>query len=139
MIKRLAMAEPSVGFVLRDVSGGGEGRVVFRADPQTGDLFTALHGRLARMLGQDFVDNSLAIDAEREGITLTGYASLPTYSRGAAVAQYLFVNGRPVRDKLLIGALRGAYSDFLSRDRHPVVALFLDVDPTRVDVNVHPA
>ena len=139
VIKRLAMAEPSVGFVLRDVSGGGEGRVVFRADPQTGDLFTALHGRLARMLGQDFVDNSLAIDAEREGITLTGYASLPTYSRGAAVAQYLFVNGRPVRDKLLIGALRGAYSDFLSRDRHPVVALFLDVDPTRVDVNVHPA
>jgi DNA mismatch repair protein MutL len=139
VIKRLAMAEPSVGFVLRDVSGGGEGRVVFRADPQTGDLFTALHGRLARILGQDFVDNALAIDAEREGITLTGYASLPTYSRGAAVAQYLFVNGRPVRDKLLIGALRGAYSDFLSRDRHPVVALFLDVDPTRVDVNVHPA
>ncbi len=139
VIKRLAMAEPSVGFVLRDVSGGGEGRVVFRADPQTGDLFTALHGRLARILGQDFVDNALAIDAEREGITLTGYASLPTYSRGAAVAQYLFVNGRPVRDKLLIGALRGAYSDFLSRDRHPVVVLFLDVDPTRVDVNVHPA
>ncbi len=139
VIKRLAMAEPSVGFVLRDVTGGGEGRVVFRADPQTGDLFAALHGRLARILGQDFVDNALAIDAEREGITLTGYASLPTYSRGAAVAQYLFVNGRPVRDKLLIGALRGAYSDFLSRDRHPVVALFLDVDPTRVDVNVHPA
>lgn len=139
VIKRLAMAEPSVGFVLRDVSGGGEGRVVFRADPQTGDLFTALHGRLARILGQDFVDNALAINAEREGITLTGYASLPTYSRGAAVAQYLFVNGRPVRDKLLIGALRGAYSDFLSRDRHPVVALFLGVDPTRVDVNVHPA
>lgn len=139
VIKRLAMAEPSVGFVLRDVSGGGEGRVVFRADPQTGDLFSALHGRLARILGQDFVDNALPIEAEREGIMLTGYASLPTYSRGAAVAQYLFVNGRPVRDKLLIGALRGAYSDFLSRDRHPVVALFLNVDPTRVDVNVHPA
>jgi DNA mismatch repair protein MutL len=139
VVKRLAMAEPSIGFTLRDVSGGGAGRVVFRADPQTGDLFAALHGRLARILGTDFAENALAIDAEREGIRLTGYASLPTYSRGAAVAQYMFVNGRPVRDRLLVGALRGAYSDFLSRDRHPVVALFLDVDPTRVDVNVHPA
>ncbi len=139
VVKRLAMAEPSVGFTLRDVSGGGAGRVVFRADPQTGDLFSALRGRLGRILGRDFVENALEIDAQRDGIRLTGFASLPTYSRGAAVAQYMFVNGRPVRDKLLVGALRGAYSDFLSRDRHPVVALFLDVDPTRVDVNVHPA
>ncbi|WP_372603073.1 DNA mismatch repair endonuclease MutL [Actibacterium sp.] len=139
VIKRLAMAEPFVGFTLRDVSGGGEGRVVFRADPETGDMFDALHGRLARVLGAEFADNALAVDAERDGFHLTGYAALPTYSRGSAVAQYLFVNGRPVRDKLLIGALRGAYADFLSRDRHPAAVLFVDCDPHLVDVNVHPA
>ncbi len=139
VVKRLAMAEPYVGFTLTDVSGGGGGRVTFRTDPQTGDLFDALHGRLRQVLGAEFAENALPIDASREGLSLTGYASLPTYSRGAAVAQYLYVNGRPVRDKLLVGALRGAYSDFLSRDRHPVVALFLECDPTLVDVNVHPA
>ncbi len=139
VIKRLAMAEPSVSFTLRDVSGGGEGRVTFRADAVTGDLFDALRGRLGQVIGRDFTDNAIPVDADREGIRLTGYAGLPTYSRGAAVAQYLFVNGRPVRDKLLLGALRGAYADFLSRDRHPVVALFVDCDPQKVDVNVHPA
>jgi len=139
VIKRLAMAEPSVGFTLRDVSGGGEGRVTFRADPEQGDLFDALHRRLARVIGAEFAENALQIDAEREGFRLTGYAALPTYSRGSSVAQYLFVNGRPVRDKLLYGALRGAYADFLSRDRHPAVALFVDCDPHLVDVNVHPA
>jgi DNA mismatch repair protein MutL len=139
VVKRLAMAEPFVGFVLRDVSGGGDGRVTFRADAETGDLFDALQGRLARVLGRDFAENALRIEAEREGISLIGYAALPTYSRGAAVAQHLFVNGRPVRDKLLIGALRAAYADFLSRDRHPAAALFVDCDPHRVDVNVHPA
>ncbi|TMM52336.1 DNA mismatch repair endonuclease MutL [Sulfitobacter sabulilitoris] len=139
VVKRLAMAEPFVSFVLRDTSGGGDGREVFRAPAQTGDLFDALHGRLATVLGREFADNSLAIDAEREGLHLTGYAALPTYSRGSAVAQYLFVNGRPVRDKLLTGALRGAYFDFLSRDRHPAAALFVDCDPRLVDVNVHPA
>ncbi len=139
VIKRLAMAEPFVQFVLRDVSGEAEAREVFRAEAEQGDLFDALHGRLARVLGRDFAENALPIDAEREGLHLTGYAALPTYSRGSAVAQYLFVNGRPVRDKLLVGALRGAYFDFLSRDRHPVAALFLDCDPTLVDVNVHPA
>lgn len=139
VIKRLAMAEPHVGFILRDVSGGGEGRVTFRADAENGDLFDALHARLRRILGSEFAENALLIDAEREGITLTGYAALPTYSRGSAVAQFLFVNGRPVRDKMLVGALRGAYFDFLSRDRHPAAVLFLEVEPTRVDVNVHPA
>lgn len=139
VVKRLAMAEPFVQFVLRDVSGESEGREVFRADAEQGDLFGALHGRLAGVLGRDFAENSLAIDAERDGLHLTGYAALPTYSRGSAVAQYLFVNGRPVRDKLLVGALRGAYFDFLSRDRHPAAALFIDCDPTLVDVNVHPA
>ncbi len=138
VIKRLAMAEPFVSFTLRDVSGDAP-REVFRADAQSGDLFGALHGRLAGVIGRDFAENALKIDAEREGLHLTGYAALPTYSRGAAVAQYLFVNGRPVRDKLLYGALRAAYFDFLSRDRHPVAALFLDCDPTLVDVNVHPA
>ncbi|WP_428926712.1 DNA mismatch repair endonuclease MutL [Marinibacterium sp. SX1] len=138
-IKRLAMAEPSVGFTLRDVSGDGQGRTTFRADPETGDLFDALHGRLAQVLGREFAENALRVDATREGVRLFGYAALPTYSRGAAVAQFLFVNGRPVRDKLLIGALRGAYADFLSRDRHPAAALFVDCDPHLVDVNVHPA
>ena len=138
IIKRLAMAEPFVRFELRDISNDSP-RTVFAAEAQTGDMFDALHGRLATVLGREFADNSLAIDAERDGLHLTGYAALPTYSRGSAVAQYLFVNGRPVRDKLLVGALRGAYFDFLSRDRHPAAALFLDCDPTLVDVNVHPA
>ena len=139
VVKRLAMAEPYVGFTLRDLTSSDEGRVTFRADPQTGDLFNAMGARLRQVLGADFAENALQIDAEREGVTLTGFAALPTFSRGAATAQYLFVNGRPVRDKLLVGALRGAYSDFLSRDRHPVVALFVECDPQRVDVNVHPA
>ncbi|MFY0308645.1 DNA mismatch repair endonuclease MutL [Leisingera sp. D0M16] len=142
-VKRLAMAEPSVGFTLRDVSGGktggGEGRVTFRADPLSGDLFDALHGRLASVLGREFAENALKIDATRDGIRLYGYAALPTYSRGAAVAQFLFVNTRPVKDKMLTGALRAAYFDFLSRDRHPAAALFIDCDPQLVDVNVHPA
>ena len=139
VVKRLAMAEPHIGFTLRDVSGGGEGRVLFQASAETGDMFDALSGRLARVLGRDFAENALRIDAEREGLRLTGYAALPTYSRGAAVAQFLFVNGRPVRDKLLHGALRAAYFDFLSRDRHPAAALFVSCDPHLVDVNVHPA
>ncbi len=138
-VKRLAMAEPLKGFTLRDVSGGGDGRVTFRADAETGDLFDALHGRLARILGSEFAENALKIDATREGLHMTGYAALPTYSRGSSVAQYLFVNGRPVRDKMLYGALRAAYHDFLSRDRHPAAALFINCDPTLVDVNVHPA
>jgi len=138
VIKRLAMAAPEAGFTLTDTSGG-TAREVLRLDPEPGQLFDALQARLARILGRDFAGNALAIDAEREGIRLTGYAALPTYSRGAAVAQFLFVNGRPVRDKLLTGALRAAYADFLSRDRHPAACLFLTCDPHRVDVNVHPA
>jgi len=139
VIRRLAMAEPYVAFTLRDLSGGGEGRIILRTDMEQGDLFEALGQRLRHLIGGDFADNALRIDAEREGIRLTGYAALPTYSRGAAVEQYLFVNGRPVRDKLLLGSLRAAYQDVLSRDRHPAAVLFLSVDPERVDVNVHPA
>lgn len=138
IVKRLAMAEPFVRFELRDVSGHTS-RTTFGAEAENGDMFDALHGRLSTVLGREFSDNSMKIDAIREGLHLTGYAALPTYSRGSAVQQYLFVNGRPVRDKLLVGALRGAYFDFLSRDRHPAAALFLDCDPTLVDVNVHPA
>jgi DNA mismatch repair protein MutL len=139
VVKRLAMSQPYVGFALRDISGGGQGRVTFRADAQSGDLFDAVLGRLRSILGSEFAENSVRLDFEREGLSLHGYASLPTYSRGAAIGQYLFVNGRPVKDRLLLGAVRGAYFDFLSRDRHPVVALFIECDPTLVDVNVHPA
>ncbi|RMD92731.1 MAG: DNA mismatch repair endonuclease MutL [Alphaproteobacteria bacterium] len=138
VVRRLAMAAPDTAFTLTDRSGGTP-RVVFRAEAETGDLFDALGARLARLLGAEFRDNALPIEAEREGIRLTGFAGLPTFSRGAASAQYLFVNGRPVRDKLLHGALRAAYQDVLARDRHPVAALFIELAPARVDVNVHPA
>jgi DNA mismatch repair protein MutL len=138
VIRRLAMAEPQVGFTLRDVTGG-EARTLFRADPASGDLFDALHSRLSTVIGRDFTDNALKIDAEREGLRLHGYAALPTYSRGSSAQQYLFVNGRPVLDRMLYGALRAAYFDVLSRDRHPAAVLNLIADPQRVDVNVHPA
>ncbi len=138
VIRRLAMAEPQVGFTLRDVTGG-ESRLLFRADPQSGDLFDALQGRLASVIGRDFTENALRIDAERDGLRLQGYAALPTYSRGSSAQQYLFVNGRPVLDRMLYGALRAAYFDVLSRDRHPAAVLNLIADPQRVDVNVHPA
>ena len=138
VIKRLAMAEPAVGFELRDVSNGVD-RVVFRVDPQNGDLFDALRARLARIMGNEFIENALRIETERDGFLLTGYAALPTYSRGAAVAQFLFVNGRPLRDRMLLGALRAAYQDVLPSGRYPAAALFIDCDPHKVDVNVHPA
>ncbi|MEX0970087.1 MAG: DNA mismatch repair endonuclease MutL [Paracoccaceae bacterium] len=134
VIRRLAMAAPAVAFTLRDVSGGGAGRVVLRADAADD-----LAQRLRAILGAEFIDNALEIHAPRDGVTLSGYAALPTYSRGAAVAQFFFVNNRPVRDKQLLGALRGAYADMLSRDRHPAAVLFLTLPPERVDVNVHPA
>jgi DNA mismatch repair protein MutL len=132
-VKRQAMAHEAVGFAL-DL----DGRKVLRLSPE----FAGPEGRLARLaavLGRDFESNALLIDQEREGVRLSGYAGLPTYSRGNAAHQYLFVNGRPVRDRLLQGALRAAYADFLARDRHPVAALYVELDPTQVDVNVHPA
>ena len=133
VVKRLAMAHPEVGFTL--TSGD---RNLLRLDPE----LPGEAGRLTRLgaiMGRDFEANALAIDAMREGIALTGFAGLPTYNRGTAQLQFLFVNGRPVRDKLIVGAVRGAYADFLARDRHPAVALFVDLDPRDVDVNVHPA
>nr|WP_111301545.1 DNA mismatch repair endonuclease MutL [Paracoccus saliphilus] len=134
VVRRLAMAEPYVGFCL-----SADGREIFRADAEQGELFGALTTRLTRIMGSDFVDNALLIDAERDSIALTGFAALPTYSRGAAVAQHLYVNGRPVRDKLLTGALRAGYMDVMAANRYPAVVLFLNCDPQLVDVNVHPA
>jgi len=132
-IKRQAMAHEAVGFTL-DLDGRTTLRLPAEAPGDVGRL-----KRLAALLGRDFEANALLIDQSRDGIRLSGYAGLPTYSRGNAGHQYLFVNGRPVRDRLLQGALRGAYADFLARDRHPAAVLFLDIDPLYVDVNVHPA
>ena len=137
-VRRLAMAEPFVTFILRDATEG-EDRLLFRADAEQGTLFDALRERLATVMGRDFTENAVPLDAERDGHHLTGLAGLPTFSRGAAVAQHLFVNGRPVRDRMLTGALRAAYTDLMPRDRHPAAALFVDCDPQLVDVNVHPA
>ena len=135
-LRKLAMAAPYVGFTLYDVDGARE---ILRVDAEQGELFDALGARLTRLMGRDFVENAIRLEAERDGFRLSGLAALPTYSRGSSVAQHLFVNGRPVRDKLLIGALRAAYMDVLSRDRHPAAVLFIDCDPHLVDVNVHPA
>ena len=139
IVRRLAMTAPDVGFSLTDRSDPEAPREILRLVPESGDLFDALGGRLRALLGPDFVTNALAIDAERDGVGLGGFAALPTFSRGAAVAQYLFVNDRPVRDKPLLGALRAAYADVLARDRHPAAALFVTCPPEAVDVNVHPA
>ncbi|MEM0976455.1 MAG: DNA mismatch repair endonuclease MutL [Pseudomonadota bacterium] len=138
VIKRLAMAEPAVAFTLTECSDGDR-RTLFSVPSGQGDLFSATEARLTKVLGSEFTENAVRVDAPKEGLTLWGFAGLPTYSRGAATHQFFFVNGRPVRDKMMLGALRGAYTDFLSRDRHPVAALFIDCVPARVDVNVHPA
>lgn len=138
VVRRLALAEPEVGFTLTDHSAG-EPRLLFRAEAEGGDLFDALHRRVARVVGAEFAENALRIDVAREGLRLQGYAALPTYSRGSGVAQFLFVNGRPVLDRMLLGALRAGYMDVLSRDRYPAAVLNLICDPQRVDVNVHPA
>jgi len=138
MVKRLAMAHPEVAFSLTDGT-----RTVLRAPALSGDLLGDVHearrARLGAVLGRDFAENCVTVDVEREGTRLSGHVGLPTFHKGTSQEQYLFVNGRPVRDRLLHGAVRGAYQDFLARDRHPVVALYLDLDPAAVDVNVHPA
>ena len=129
VMRRLAMAHPAVA-----VSVEHDGRRVLGV--QGGE---AREDRVAALTDRQLADNHVIVSLEREGIRLSGVASLPTYNRGVGDHQYLFVNGRPVRDRLLIGAVRGAYADMLARDRHPVVALFLDVPAQEVDVNVHPA
>src|SRR6185437_3634421 len=136
VVARLAMAYPAIAFTVT----GEEGRALLRLPAAAAtDPAAARQARLAAVLGRDFADNALAILALREGFRLTGLAGLPTLNKATARDQYLFVNGRPVRDKLLTGAVRGAYQDFLARDRHPMVALFLDCPEDAVDVNVHPA
>ena len=132
-IKRQAMAHEDIGFSLEL---DGKRTLKLFGEPAG---FDGRLRRLSALLGDDFADNALLIDQAREGVRLTGYAGLPTFSRGNAMHQYLFVNNRPVRDKLLAGALRAAYADFLARDRHPLAALFLEIDPQELDVNVHPA
>jgi DNA mismatch repair protein MutL len=131
VVKRLAMAHPAIRFSLN-----GSDRTPLELPAVTGEH--PLLARAAAVIGDDFRRNALAIDAAREGVALQGFAGLPTFSRANSLAQFLFVNGRPVRDKLLLGTVRAAYSDLLKRDRHPVVALFITLDPGEVDVNVHP-
>jgi DNA mismatch repair protein MutL len=129
-VRRLAMACPQTGFTVI----GDDERVLLRLPPAA-----AREDRLAALLGRDFAANSVPVAASRDGFALSGLIGLPTLNRALPRDQYLVVNNRPVRDKLLVGAVRGAYHDLLARDRHPVVALFLDGPPDAIDVNVHPA
>ena len=137
VVRRLAMARPDVGFTLETVGDAGKRTVL---SLQAGE---ELATRVARIIAHELKDNSVPIELLRETphgvMRLTGIAGLPTYNRGVADHQYLFVNGRPVKDRLLVGAVRGAYADMLARDRHAVLALFLDLPPQDVDMNVHPA
>lgn len=132
--RRLAMSRADVGFELTQ-----NGRNVFRLKAESGTPEEARLARLGAIMGREFRDNAMQIDAEKEGVRISGFAGLPTLNRGNAQHQYLFVNGRPVKDRLLVGVIRAAYQDFLARDRHPMAALFVDLDPEAVDVNVHPA
>lgn len=129
VVRRLAMARPDIGFMMEH-----QGRKAIAV--QTGDTGP---DRVAALTNRELRANSVAVDLQREDVHLTGVAGLPTYNRGVADHQFLFVNGRPVKDRLLVGAVRGAYAEMLARDRHPVVALFIDMPPELVDVNVHPA
>ena len=131
VVRRLAMSRPDVAFTL---AGEERAPVTWSAAGEEEPLV-----RLGDVLGADFRANAIAINAEREGVRVEGFAGLPTLSRANSLGQYLFVNGRPVRDKLILGAVRGAYADYLPRDRHPVLALFVTLDPREVDANVHPA
>ena len=128
-VRRLAMARPDIGFTLEH-----DGRRTLSVQPDM-----SRPERVAALTAPELADNSVALDFQREGVSLGGIASLPTFNRGVADHQYLFGNGRPVKDRLLVGAVRGAYAEMLARDRHAVVALFLDLPPSEVDVNVHPA
>jgi DNA mismatch repair protein MutL len=138
VVKRLAMAHPAIRF-----SFTGEGAANFdytaAADTPAGNTQEGRLLRLGQVLGAEFRENAVEVEAAREGLAITGFAGLPTFHRATSSEQYLFVNGRPVRDKLLVGAVRAAYADYLPGDRHPVLALFVWIDPAEVDVNVHPA
>jgi len=134
VIEHLAMAYPDIHFRL--VS---DEREMLDLPAAKGELFARRLDRLRQIMGRDFAENALRIHAERGTMTLSGYASLPTLNRGTAQYQHFFVNGRPVRDRQIIGAVRGAYADFLAYGRHPMLCLFLDLPADVVDVNVHPA
>jgi DNA mismatch repair protein MutL len=129
IVKRLAMANPHVHFVL-----DGSDR-----SPANWPAVDGLAARLGQVMGADFADNAVALGHSRHGVVVAGLAGLPTFSRANSLSQFYFVNGRSVRDKVLLGAVRAAYADFVFRDRFPVIALFVAVDPAEVDVNVHPA
>ncbi|TPJ27959.1 DNA mismatch repair endonuclease MutL [Mesorhizobium sp. B2-7-2] len=133
VVKRIAIAFPAVRFTL-----AGADRSTLEL-PATSDTPEGRLARVAQVMGKDFPDNAIAIDAAREGVHLAGHVSIPSYTRANALQQYAYVNGRPVRDKLIAGAIRGAFADVLPRDRHAVTVLFLSLDPSTVDVNVHPA
>ncbi len=132
-VERLAMAHPGIAFHVADGA-----RTVIGLPAVTGGTAEARLERLRAIVGRDFADNAVAVRAERDGVRLEGYAGLPTLNRRNAGLQFLFVNGRPVRDRLLYGAVRGGYQNLLAADRHPVLALFLDLPPEALDVNVHP-
>jgi DNA mismatch repair protein MutL len=134
ILRRLAVAQPQIRLVLRSESGTP---LVFPAEADTGPSATLR--RLTGVFGPDFGANALALDMAREGFALSGHIGLPSFHRGAANQIHFTVNGRPVRDRLLLGAVRGAYADTMSSDRHPVLALAIHCDPSLVDVNVHPA
>ncbi|MGX9148154.1 DNA mismatch repair endonuclease MutL [Mesorhizobium sp. 128a] len=133
VVKRIAIAFPAVRFTL-----AGSDRSTLEL-PATDDSAEGSLRRVAQVMGAEFPDNSIAIDASRDGVHLTGHVSIPSFTRANALQQYAYVNGRPVRDKLIAGAIRGAFADVLPRDRHAVTVLFLTLDPATVDVNVHPA
>lgn len=133
VVKRIAIAFPAVRFTL-----SGSDRTTLDL-PATAHTLEGRLRRIAQVMGAEFPDNSIAIDAAREGVLLSGHVSIPSYTRANALQQYAYVNGRPVRDKLIAGAIRGAFADVLPRDRHAVTVLFLTLDPATVDVNVHPA
>ena len=130
VVKRLAIAFPGVRF---ELSGEDRQRTLMEASPA--DPLR----RIAAILGDEFAENALPLEASREGVRLTGHIGLPTFNRANALHQFVYVNGRPVRDKMLLAALRAAYSDVMARDRHPVAVLFVEIEPADVDVNVHPA
>ena len=134
IVNRIALANPQIAFYLND---DGKKKIALQAQP--GDLFDARLKRLSEVMGREFGENSLLIDAQRENLRISGYVSLPTLNKANSLSQYLFVNNRPVRDKLLLGAIKGAYQDVLAANRYPMCALFFDIDPAYVDVNVHPA
>lgn len=134
IINRIAMANPEIGFFLDD---GVKKKIALNAEQ--GELFDAHKKRLAKIMGKDFAENSILVNQKRENVKIYGHISLPTLNKNNSLSQYFFVNGRPVRDKLLLGAMRGAYNEFLAGGRHPYACLFIDVEPIDVDVNVHPA